>query len=47
VAHDRTLIEMAKRMPRTHEELRAVFGMGPARIEQYGDGFLEALSRGP
>jgi ATP-dependent DNA helicase RecQ len=43
VAHDRTLIEMARRIPRSHAELREVFGMGPARIELYGDGFLEAL----
>jgi hypothetical protein len=24
-----------------------VFGMGPARVEQYGDGFLEALHAAP
>jgi ATP-dependent DNA helicase RecQ len=43
VALDRSLIEMAARAPRSHAELLAVFGMGPARVEQYGDGFLEAL----
>jgi ATP-dependent DNA helicase RecQ len=43
VAHDRTLVEMARRAPRSHAELLDVFGMGPARVEQYGDGFLEAL----
>jgi ATP-dependent DNA helicase RecQ len=46
VALDRTLIEMAMRAPRSHAELLELFGMGPARVEQYGDGFLEAL-RGP
>jgi ATP-dependent DNA helicase RecQ len=43
VAMDRTLIEMASRGPRSHTELLQVFGMGPARVEQYGDGFLEVL----
>ncbi|HEY5145721.1 MAG TPA: ATP-dependent DNA helicase RecQ [Polyangiaceae bacterium] len=43
VALDRTLIEMAKRSPRTRAELLEVFGMGPARVEAYGDGFLEVL----
>jgi ATP-dependent DNA helicase RecQ len=47
VALDRTLIEMAARAPRSHAELLAVFGMGPARVEQYGDGFLEALHTAP
>jgi ATP-dependent DNA helicase RecQ len=43
VALDRTLLEMAVRAPRSHGELLAVFGMGPARVEAYGDGFLEVL----
>jgi ATP-dependent DNA helicase RecQ len=43
VAHDRTLVEMAARLPRSRAELLEVPGMGPARIEQYGDGFLQAL----
>jgi ATP-dependent DNA helicase RecQ len=47
VALDRSLIEMAARAPRSHAELLAVFGMGPARVEQYGDGFLEALRAAP
>jgi ATP-dependent DNA helicase RecQ len=46
VAPDRTLVEMALARPRTHAELLAVFGMGPARIDLYGDGFLEALHSG-
>jgi len=46
VAHDRTLIEMATRVPRTTAELLDVPGMGPARVEQYGDGFLEVLRGG-
>jgi ATP-dependent DNA helicase RecQ len=43
VALDRTLIEMARRSPRTRADLLEVFGMGPARVEAYGDGFLEVL----
>jgi ATP-dependent DNA helicase RecQ len=43
VAHDRTLVEMAQRFPRSPAELLEVPGMGPARIEQYGEGFLEVL----
>src|SRR5262249_15325257 len=47
VALDRSLIEMAARAPQSHAELLAVFGMGPSRVEQYGDGFLEALHAAP
>ena len=43
VALDRTLIEMATRAPSSRAELLDVFGMGPARVEAYGDGFLDAL----
>jgi ATP-dependent DNA helicase RecQ len=43
IAHDRTLLEMAVRSPQSHAELLQVFGMGPARIDSYGDGFLEVL----
>jgi ATP-dependent DNA helicase RecQ len=43
VALDRTLIEMATRSPRSRAELLDMFGMGPARVEAYGDGFLDAL----
>jgi ATP-dependent DNA helicase RecQ len=46
VAFDRTLVEMATRRPRSHAELLEVFGMGPARVEQYGDGFLEVMRAG-
>jgi ATP-dependent DNA helicase RecQ len=43
VALDRTLVEMAARPPRSRDELLAVFGMGPSRVDAYGDGFLEVL----
>lgn len=43
VAHDRTLAAMAQLRPTTREALLSVHGMGPARVEQYGDRFLEVL----
>jgi ATP-dependent DNA helicase RecQ len=43
VALDRTLVEMASQRPRTRGELLGVFGMGPSRVEQYGDALLEAI----
>jgi ATP-dependent DNA helicase RecQ len=46
VAFDRSLQEMAARRPRTAAELSGITGLGPARIETYGDGFLAVL-RGP
>jgi ATP-dependent DNA helicase RecQ len=44
VAFDRTLIELAALRPRSKGELASVYGMGPARIEQYGEGFLAVLA---
>lgn len=43
VALDRTLVEMAARSPDSRAALLDVFGMGPARVEAYGDGFLDVL----
>ena len=49
VASDRTLREIAMLKPRTAEELANAHGIGPAKLERYGDGLLrvvsEALSR--
>ena len=45
VAGDRTLRNLATTRPRTPAELSAVFGMGPARIAKYGEGFLEVIGR--
>jgi ATP-dependent DNA helicase RecQ len=44
VALDRTLVELARTRPRSPHELRSVYGMGPARVEQYGMGFLAVLA---
>ncbi len=43
VAHDRTLVELVKKRPRTLGDLAGVHGFGPSRIEQYGEGFLRII----
>lgn len=44
VAMDRTLLEMATVRPRDAREMLSIHGMGPFRVEQYGDGFLKVLT---
>jgi ATP-dependent DNA helicase RecQ len=46
VALDRTLVELAVARPQSEGELHAIYGMGPARIEQYARGFLDVLAAG-
>ena len=46
VAHDRTLVDMARKKPRTREALLSVHGMGPSRVEHYGERFLSVLAEG-
>jgi len=43
VAHDRSLAALVEAMPRTLEELRGIHGFGPARVAEYGRGFLDVL----
>jgi ATP-dependent DNA helicase RecQ len=43
VAHDRTLVDMARKKPRTPEAMLCVHGMGPSRVEQYGERFLDVI----
>jgi ATP-dependent DNA helicase RecQ len=43
VFSDATLREMARRAPRTELELRNVPGVGPAKLQRYGEAFLELL----
>jgi ATP-dependent DNA helicase RecQ len=40
---DRTLIEMAARKPNSMAALAAVRGVGPAKLEKYGELFLGAI----
>lgn len=43
VALDRTLVEMAMVRPRSTDQLLMLHGMGPARAEQFGEGFLRVI----
>ncbi len=47
VAHDRTLVDLVKKRPRTLGDLDGVHGFGPSRIEQYGEGFLAVINQAP
>jgi ATP-dependent DNA helicase RecQ len=40
---DRALIEIAHRKPQTSEELRGISGLGPVKIEKFGDAVLELV----
>jgi ATP-dependent DNA helicase RecQ len=44
VAHDRTLVELVKKRPRTLSDLAGIHGFGPSRIDQYGEGFLKVIT---
>jgi DNA helicase-2/ATP-dependent DNA helicase PcrA len=44
VFHNSTLEEIAARKPRSLDELAAVPGVGPAKLERYGEGVLAALA---
>ena len=45
VASDRTLREIAMLRPRNLQELAMAHGIGPAKLERYGDGLLEVVAR--
>jgi len=45
VLQDATLLEIARRQPRTMRELAEIDGMGPKRIERYGEALLAELSK--
>jgi len=40
---DKTLIDMARRKPKTSAEMGAVHGVGEAKLRQYGEVFLEVI----
>jgi ATP-dependent DNA helicase RecQ len=44
VFHDRTLVEIAERQPRTEAELAEITGVGPAKLERYGKDLLATLA---
>jgi ATP-dependent DNA helicase RecQ len=43
---DAVLREMAKHAPRTRAELLGISGVGPVKLERYGEAFLEVLREG-
>jgi ATP-dependent DNA helicase RecQ len=43
VFSDATLLEMAKKRPTTEAEMRGVSGVGPKKLETYGEGFLKVI----
>jgi len=47
VFSDKVLLEMAAQRPRTLEELLEVSGVGPAKLERYGQAFVEEIRRPP
>ncbi|HTN34741.1 MAG TPA: DNA helicase RecQ [Marinobacter sp.] len=44
IFHDTTLFDMLERKPKTLSELAQISGVGAAKLEKYGDTFLQALS---
>ena len=45
VLHDATLHELAARRPASPSELAGVKGLGPTKLERYGDELLDVLAR--
>src|SRR4051812_3810987 len=45
IAHDTTLAAIAEARPRSLSALQRVKGMGPTKLEKYGDGILEVLDK--
>src|SRR5207237_14406 len=43
IAHDTTLIAIAEARPRTLSALRRVKGMGPQKVEKYGEELLSVI----
>jgi len=43
ILHDATLRELSRRRPATPAELAAVHGVGPTKVERYGDAILEVI----
>lgn len=46
VCHDRTLEHLARARPDSMQALRAIHGLGDAKVKRYGPGLLEALKQG-
>jgi ATP-dependent DNA helicase RecQ len=46
VFSDATLLAMAERRPASEAEMRGISGVGPKKLEQYGEAFLAELGAG-
>ena len=46
IFHNSTLAEIVRRAPRSRQELAEVPGVGPAKLERYGDDVLAVLAAG-
>jgi superfamily II DNA helicase RecQ len=44
VFHNRVLDAIARARPRSHEELAAIPGIGPTKLDRYGDEVLEVIA---
>jgi DNA helicase II / ATP-dependent DNA helicase PcrA len=44
---DRVLAAIAAAVPQSHDELLSVPGVGPAKLERYGDEVLDVVARLP
>jgi len=43
IFHDRTLMEMAERVPQNLEDMRGIYGVGDQKLAKFGAAFLDAL----
>ncbi|MGB5698035.1 MAG: HRDC domain-containing protein, partial [Polyangiales bacterium] len=44
ICHDRTLLEIAAYKPASMKALADIYGMGPARLQSYGEPFLDTVN---
>jgi ATP-dependent DNA helicase RecQ len=44
ILHDRTIIDIAVKIPLTSQDLEKVMGLGPAKIMKYGEDILSLVS---
>ena len=45
ICHDSTLLEMVEKLPANEFELRRIFGIGPFKLERYGNQFIKIIRR--
>ena len=44
IMHDRTLIDIAQKIPRESAELEEIYGLGPEKIMKYGEEILKIVN---